>query len=435
MHVCVCACVCVCTLSARVFLPLLVYIQSAMKEAISRNAVESPELPPFQLTMVTPPLNETHTLIIGGATNMECDPVKHLFGAEDLTDEFGSEIMYAILACIATMVIVGSSEYQRVTCNAAAETPGAVSKALTYISMVAEASEDSGCEEGVSVTRGDNSGSESDSSDTSEPAHAHSIPVNVEPSDYNQNPSKSREESNHGMCGLQMATPTQCQQSTNNPLENPPVAGESKKGGTGKSATMWQNGLASNEVPRVLLVGPNDVPSQPPHSGGALEEETGEGGDHTIAASVPSSHSTSDGTWGEETDDENRAPNVASTEPSELISGSEGSWAEETHEGHHNLTLPFESDQGQSELTGIFTTNVGEPPPVIPTLHNEHNVDVVVVGPGTFDGGGAGMPFILQMFNMEPQPPPQPEMWHHPVQESEEGRKKPSQLVHGHITS
>ena len=423
-------------------------MQSAMKEAVTRNSADLPELPPFQLTLATPPLNETHTLIIRGATNKECDPVKHLFGEEDLTDEFGSEIMYvilacnAILACISTMVIVGSSEYQRVTCNAAAATPGAVSKALTYISsrvpsMVAEASEDSGCEKGVSVTRGGNSSSECDSSDTSESAHANSFPVNVEPSDYNQSPSKSCEESNHNTGGPQMATHTQSQwQTTKNPLGNPPVAAaKSKKRGTGKSATKWQNALASEDVPPVLLVGPNNVSAPPTHSGDAWGEETGEGGAHKIAAPVLSPDLKSDGTWGEETDDENRAPNVASTEPSELISGSEGSWAEETHEDHHNLTLPFESDQGQSELTGIFTTNVGEPPPVIPMLHNEHNVDVVVVGPGTFDGGGAGMPFILQMFNMEPQPPPQPETWHHPVQESEEGRKKPSQLVHGHITS
>lgn len=64
------------------------------------------------------------------------------------------------------------------------------------------------------------------------------------------------------------------------------------------------------------------------------------------------SNSESNGTWAEETADENGGPNVASAEPLQLMSVSEGSWAEETHdEDCHNLTLPCESNQEQSEST------------------------------------------------------------------------------------
>lgn len=85
-----------------------------------------------------------------------------------------------------------------------------------------------------------------------------------------------------------------------------------------------------------------------------------------------------------------------------------------------------QSNQDQDESTGATTTSVSE------MDHDEQDITMVTARPGTFPGGD--ILIILQMFVMEPQFPPQPEMWNLPVQESEEGRNEPSKLVHGHIT-
>ena len=57
----------------------------------------------------------------------------------------------------------------------------------------------------------------------------------------------------------------------------------------------------------------------------------------------------------------------------------------------------------------------------VPMYHN--NVAMLALDPGTVNDSDAGMPFIFQMFDMDPHSSPQPEMGNPPVQESEEGRK------------
>lgn len=104
----------------------------------------------------------------------------------------------------------------------------------------------------------------------------------------------------------------------------------------------------------------------------------------------------------------------------------------EEKRNHITSMSPNQNSQDQDESTGATTTSVGEPPTEVEIHHGEQDFTMVTAMPGTFPGGD--ILIILQMFNMEPESPPQLEMWHLPVQESEEGRRKPSQLIHGHIT-
>ena len=455
------------------------------------------------MVIPTPSLNANSTQIAGGVTDGECDEGKSLIETDEFTDEIGSEIMYAILACIATVVVARmcSSVYRSDSLNAVNDTtvpeddttvpeddttvpeddttvpeddttapeddttvpeddttvpeddttvpeddttvpeddttapeddttapeddttvpeddttapeddttaPEDIATSPSNVppaaipSMVVEASEDSGFKEGVSTTRGDNSSSELNSDEPSEQTHK-SNPAKVETCDDQclRNSQDALKTSKHG---THLVTPTQSPwQSTGIPPQDSPVASvKKKKRGTGKSATKRQS-LAPTAVPL-----PNAIP---PNPGGAWAEELG---DHDMMTSLHSPHSEPDDTWAEEMhDDDDKAPNVTSMESSELISGSEGLWAEETHEYHHKLTSPWESSQDQGEFTATTTTNDG----------------IVMAGTGIFDGGGAGILITLQMFVMEPQPHPQPEMWYLPVQESEEGRNRPTKLV------
>lgn len=386
----------------------------------------------YTMIVPTPSLNANSTVIAGGVTDGECDEMKFLTENDEFTDKSGSEIMYVVVACVATVVVacMYSSVYQNASCNALDDTtvpediatpPSNVSSAAIP-SMVVEASEDSGFIEGVSTTRGDNSSSESNSDKLSKQAHK-SNPANVEACD-DQCLRNSQDALKTNMHGTNLVTSTQTTwQSTGIPPQDSPVASVKKeKQVTGKSLTDCQS-LAPAAMPPPIAI--------PPQPGGVWEEEVG---DRDMATSVHSPHSESDDTCAEEVhDDDNKAPNVTSMESLQLISGSEGLCEEESRKYHHNLTSPRESGQDQVEFTATTTTDDDEPQPEVQILHNQHDASIVMAGTCTFDGGGAGISITVQMFVMEPQPHPQPEMWHLPVQESGGRRNDPSQLVVGRI--
>ena len=366
--------------------------------------------------LATPPLNAVYKLITEEATHREYADMKPL--------SLVSGVMYGSLAFIEVMC---SNMYQRVPCCAVSAAPGAASTPLSNIfsrvpSMVVEVPGDSGYAEGVSATRDDNSSSESDIGDPNDQTPKGIIYTSVEATDDNQCLPPSQEESQSSQDSTEIVLPLtqpQCQPTGNSPVGlYVPPANKKKRRGTGKSVAKQPPASVAPVLPKVLLGLPLNVPLQPHHSAGTWAEETNENGGLDNTTSMHSSNSESNGTWAEETGDENGGPNVASAEPSQLISVSEGSWAEETHdEDCHNLTLPCESNQEQSEST------LSEPgdPPEVPMYHN--NVAMLALDPGTINGSGAGMPFILQMFDMDPHSSPQPEMENPPVQENEEGRK------------
>ena len=335
--------------------------------------------------------------------------------------------------------------------------------------------------------------SSSDSDDSTGQRQTVSIVAQCEVSDDNQSPPSSLEESDPNMDHQQIVTqnspPHVHWQTTGIPNSNPPKApAKRKKRGTGKSGVGRQGASASAGPPRVLLVRDlslraTTVPSS--DSDGTWGEETDEGGGLSVASAMPSLlHSESDGTWGEETDeggglsvasamssllhsesdgtwaeetdeggglsvasamssllhsgsdgtwaeetDEGGGLSVASAMPSLLHSGSDGTWAEETDEDHHDFTSPHQSSQDEGDSTSTSTISVGEPPPEVLMHHNEQDVVMVAAWQDAFPGNGAGIAFVLQMFANDVQPPPPPEMWPLPVQESEEGRHEPSQLV------
>lgn len=123
------------------------------------------------------------------------------------------------------------------------------------------------------------------------------------------------------------------------------------------------------------------------------------------------------------------------SQPPSISLDSEGKCAEEggaVERLSNDAGLPNQSSQDQDESTSATPTSVGEPPTEVEMHHDEQDFTMVTARPGTFPGGD--ILIALQMFVMEPQSPPQPEMWHLPVEESEEGRNEPSKLVHGHIT-
>lgn len=125
----------------------------------------------------------------------------------------------------------------------------------------------------------------------------------------------------------------------------------------------------------------------------------------------------------------------APSQPPSISSDSEGKCAEEdgaVESLSNDAGPPNQSSQDQDESTSATSTSVGEPPTEVEMHHGEQDFTMVTARPGTFPGGD--ILITLQMFVMEPQSPPQPEMWHLPVEESEEGRNEPSKLVHGHIT-
>ena len=212
---------------------------------------------------------------------------------------------------------------------------------------------DSGYAEGVSATH-DNSSSESDIGNPNEQTPI--IYTSVEAADDNQclPPSQEESQSSQGSTEIVLLlTQPQCQPTGNSPVDlYVPPANKKKRRGTGKSVAKQPPASVAAVLPRALLGLPLNVPLRPCHSVGTWAKETNEDGGLDNTTSMHLSNSESNGTWAEETADENGGPNVASAEPSQLISVSEGSWAEETHdEDCHNLTLPCESNQEQSEST------------------------------------------------------------------------------------
>ena len=260
---------------------------------------------------------------------------------------------------------------------------------------------DSGCMEGssLSTTRGDDSNSEasissSDNDETDEPTYEGAYVTHLEATDDDQSPPSSLDEStpNNGVREIVIANNQPCihnYQATGIPTGHPPKApAKQKKQVTGKSRTKQQKELESAVEP---------IEETACRSMGACD--------------IP-----------------------APSQPPFISSDSEGIRAEEDGAVErliNGAVLPNQSSQDQDESTGATTTSVGEPPTEV-EMHGEQDFTMVTARPGTFPGGDILV--ILQMFVMEPQSPPQPEMWHLPVQESEEGRNEPSKLVHGHIT-
>lgn len=281
----------------------------------------------------------------------------------------------------------------------------------------------------VSTTRGSEAdSSSSDSDETDEQTHTDSIAVHCNDSHNDQHLPRSLEQSdpNMGVTEFVMSPtfttappsyhitqPTQPHvhwQTMEIPPGNPPEAtAKKKKRGTGKSGTKRRKASESVVEPVEETAGCFNMepkPSQPLWSDSecSLAEEANEGSDdsHNGGHKAASATSSSDGTC---------------------------NWAEETHKGHHDISsLPCQSqDQGNS--TDTTTTSVGEPPPDVPMPHDDQDVTMVTAWPDTFPGNGTGVPFVLQMFTIDPQAPPPLEMWQPPVQESEVGRSEPSELA------
>ena len=288
---------------------------------------------------------------------------------------------------------------------------------------------DSGCVEGFSTTRGDESSSEASSTSldmdkTNEQPHStDGYVLYYDVTDKHESLPDSLEEStipNKGDSKLVISPANDQRRRVHylQPPDIPPVdsvqaVASKKQKGAGKSKTKQQK-------PSESVVQPNQETAC--HCMGACN-----------CAVLPPQPQVSSS----ESEDTQAEEAAVAEEPNDLpnggLNGSDGtkscSWAEATREDFHISASPYQSGQDQSDSTGAIAISVGEPPPEDQVTQDEHHVALFPADPGPFPGGG--IVYIQQMVVMEPQPPLQPEPWHvhFPVQESEEGRNGPSQLV------
>ena len=275
---------------------------------------------------------------------------------------------------------------------------------------------DSGCVEGFSTTRGDESSSEASSTSldmdkTNEQPHStDGYVLYYDVTDKHESPPDSLEESTIPNKGDSEWQPAYI------PPDSSQAAATKKQTGAGKSKTKQQKVSESvvqpNQETACHCRGACNCAVLPPQPQLSSSESKDTQAEEAAVAEEPN-------------DLLNGGLNVAHDASSLRHSGSDGTKPHEaTREVFHNISAsPYQSSQGQSDSTGAIALSVGEPPPEDQVDQDEHNVTVFLAA--------GGIAYIQQMFVMEPQPPLQPEPWHvhFPVQESEEGRNEPSQLV------